>query len=80
MMVKTGVGMVGTVEGTGMRELRALAILVLISACLLMGVPLLTSPPQPPPPAIPRQRPARAPRQLTTFGTLGVASAGLHAY
>jgi hypothetical protein len=34
---------VGTVEGTGMRELRALTILVLISACLLMGVPLLTS-------------------------------------
>jgi hypothetical protein len=26
-----------------MRELRAIAILVLISACLLMGVPLLAS-------------------------------------
>jgi hypothetical protein len=26
-----------------MRELRAIAILVLIAACLLMGVPLLTS-------------------------------------
>jgi len=26
-----------------MRELRAIAILVLISTCLLMGVPLLTS-------------------------------------
>jgi hypothetical protein len=36
-------GDVGTVEGTGMRELRAIAILVLIAACLLMGVPLLTS-------------------------------------
>jgi len=35
--------MLGKVEGTGMRELRAIAILVLIAACLLMGVPLLTS-------------------------------------
>ena len=35
--------MVTTFEGTSMRELRAIAILVLISACLLMGVPLLTS-------------------------------------
>jgi hypothetical protein len=26
-----------------MRELRAIAILLLISACLLMGVPLITS-------------------------------------
>ena len=32
-----------TVEGTGMRELRVIAILVLICACLLMGVPLLAS-------------------------------------
>lgn len=35
--------MVKTIEGTRMRELRAIAILVLISACLLMGVPLLAS-------------------------------------
>jgi hypothetical protein len=40
---ETVVGNVGTVEGTSMRELRAIAILVLICACLLMGVPLLTS-------------------------------------
>ena len=40
---ETVVGTVGTVEGTSMRELRAIAILVLISACLLMGVPLLAS-------------------------------------
>jgi hypothetical protein len=37
------VGVVNTIEGTSMRELRAIAILVLICACLLMGVPLLTS-------------------------------------
>ena len=30
-------------RGDSMRELRVLAILVLISACLLMGVPLLAS-------------------------------------
>ena len=40
---ETVVGTGGTVEGTSMRELRAIAILVLISACLLMGVPLLAS-------------------------------------
>jgi hypothetical protein len=44
-----GVAVTGTIgsshrgEGDSMRELRALAILVLISACLLMGVPLLVS-------------------------------------
>jgi hypothetical protein len=32
-----------TAEGGPMRELRAIAILLLISACLLMGVPLLAS-------------------------------------
>jgi hypothetical protein len=40
---ETVVGNVGTVEGASMRELRAIAILVLICACLLMGVPLLAS-------------------------------------
>ena len=62
-----------------MRELRAIAILVLISACLLMGVPLLNVPLTPSPdPAVDhvwylRRRVSRRARLLRRrFGCLEV--------